>query len=190
MKLCQCHSAESWVLGGTLHSQDCWDEWQTCLLSPVSSLVKQQVPNTQLPQVLIGTQQAVGFQCNWRFEVLKRWGNICYIGSPADLWSWACLLSGQKKIPSTFWRLCLKPHMEGCALMSAQGQSHLIYLLSKNPPYPLSTCLSLCKLSFCLHSSQGVWGRRVPVPKRLLHSQPVALRWGQRLRGQQWRTVR
>lgn len=39
-------------------------------------------------------------------------------------------------------------------------------------------------------SSPRVRGGRVPLPERLLHPQPVALRRRQRLRGQQRRTVR
>lgn len=44
-------------------------------------------------------------------------------------------------LSNSFWHL--KPDMKGCALMSAQGQLHLIRFPFKNVPHPLSPCLYL-----------------------------------------------
>lgn len=80
------------------------------------------------------------------------------------------------------------PDIKSCDLMSVQDSC--ISWNSCTWSYRSLSPWLLWNLSFCLGSSQGMWGRWVPVSKRLLYSQPVALWWRQWLRGQQWRTVR
>lgn len=74
---------------------------------------------------------------------------------------------------------------DSCLFFNSSSVSALCFccILIICPLKPLSSFLSLC-------SSQRVRGGRVSLPKWLLHSQPVALWRRQRLRGQQWWTVR